>query len=158
MAVRRVAEGWPAAEVARFPEVHERTVRRWAAAHAAGGAAALAARPHPGPKPRLTAEQEAEVLSWFARSPMDPEFGFPTELWTAGRAAGLVRRRFGVTYHPAYLLRWLRARGVTPQVVRRRPRRHDADEMARWAREEWPRVLKKRPTPRPAGSRRPGSS
>ena len=152
LAVRRVSEGRPAAEVARFLGVHERTVRGWVKRHEAGGAAALAPKRHPGPAPRLTAAQEAEVLSWLARSPADPAFGFATELWTAGRVAGLVRQRFGVRYHPGSMLRWLRARGVTPQVVRRRPRRHDAAEQARWARAEWPRILKKRPGTRPAGS------
>lgn len=157
LAVRRVSEGRPAVEVARFLGVHERTVRGWCRRHEAGGEAALAPKPHPGPAPRLTPGQEAEVLSWFARSPAEPEFGFPTELWTAGRAAGLIRDRFGVRYHPGHLLRWLRKRGVTPQVVRRRPRERDDAEAARWAREEWPRLLKKRPSTRPAGSP-PGSS
>jgi transposase len=152
LAVRRVADGHPAAAVARFLEVHERTVRGWCGRHAAGGAAALAAKPHAGPTPRLTPAQEAEVLSWVGRNPTEPEFGFPTEAWTADRVAGLIRRRFGVTYRPAYVLRWLRRRGVTPQAVRRRPRGHDAGEQARWAAEEWPRILKKRPSPRPAAS------
>jgi transposase len=152
LAARRVSEGRPAAEVARVLGVNERTVRGWVKQYEAGGAAALAAKRHPGPKPRLTPEQEAEVLSWFSRNPAEPAFGFPTELWTAGRAAGLVRERFGVRLHPGSLLRWLRKRGITAQVVRRRPRRHDPAEQARWAREDWPRILKKRPSTRPAGS------
>jgi transposase len=152
LAVRRVAEGRPAAEVARFLGVHERTVRRWVKRHEAGGAAALAAKPHPGPGLRLTPEREAEVLSWLTRNPADPQFGFPTELWTAARVAGLVRERFGVRYHPGSMLRWLRARGVTPQAVRRRPRERDDAGAARWARQEWPRILKKRPSTRPASS------
>jgi transposase len=142
LAVRRVREGCPAAEVARFLEVHERTVRRWAGHFERGGEAALAAKPHPGPRPRLTAQQEVEILSWFPRNPTDPAFGFATELWTAPRAAALIRRHWGVSLSPSYLLRWLKKRGVTPQMVQKRPRGHNEQEMRRWQREEWPRILK----------------
>lgn len=146
LAVKRVAEGKSAAEVARFLGVNERTVRGWYNRYLAGGAAALAPKPRPARTSRLTAEQESAVLGWLGQNPADPAFGFPTELWTGARVADLIRRRFGVRYHPGALLRWLRARGVTPQMVRRRPRGHDADQMRRWVAEEWPRILKKRPS------------
>lgn len=142
LAVRRVLEGRPATEVARFLEVNERTVRGWVRLYETSGAQALAARPHPGPKPRLTPEQQAEVLSWFGQNPTDPAFGFPTELWTGARASKLIRERFGVKLHPRYLTRWLRRHGITSQRVRRRPRGHNPQEMQRWALEEWPRILK----------------
>ena len=145
----RVLEGRPAAEVARFLGVHERTVRGWVKRHQAEGDDGLAAKPHRGPRPKLTEQQEAEILSWFARNPAEAEFGFPTELWTGVRAARLIEQRMSVKMNPNYLIKWLRDRGITSQMVRRRPRGHNEDEMARWLREEWPRILKKRPRPRP---------
>ncbi len=48
LAVRRVLEGRPAAEVARFLEVHERTVRKWVSRAVAWGGSegvGLAAKP-----------------------------------------------------------------------------------------------------------------
>lgn len=148
--MRRVAEGRTALEVARFLGVHERTVRGWYNRYLQGGEAALAAKPRPAsPRSKLTAQQEAQVLGWLECSPTEEEFGFPTELWTAARVAQRIHQRFGVRYHPGHLLRWLRARGVTPQRVRRRPRGHDAGEMQRWLGEQWPRILKKRPSRRP---------
>ena len=152
LAVRRVLEGRPAAEVARFLGVHERTVRRWVKSHEAKGDEGLAARPQPGPKPKLTEQQESEILSWFSRNPTEVEFGFPTELWTGVRAAKLIEQRMKVKMNPNYLIKWLRDRGITSQMVRRRPRGHKPDEMARWQREEWPRILKKRPKMRPRSS------
>jgi transposase len=146
LAVKRVREGRSCAEVARFFGVNERTVRGWYTDSEKGGDAALAAKPRPKGRSRLTAEQEAEVLGWLVKSPSGEEFGFSTELWTAGRVADLVRKRFGVKYSSGYLPRWLRARGVTPQMVRRRPRGHDPVAMKLWADEEWPRILKKRPS------------
>jgi transposase len=148
LAVTRVSEGKSAVEVADFLDVNERTVRQWYNDFLAGGLAALAPKPPPTRASRLTPQQEAEVLSWLTQNPTDPAFGFPTELWTAARVAGLIKDRFDVNYHPGSVLRWLRQRGVTPQVVRRRPRNHDAAEMQRWAQEEWQRILKKRPSRR----------
>jgi transposase len=142
--VQRVLEGRPAAEVARFFHVHERTVRGWVRRYQDLGAEGLAAKPRPEPQRKLNAGQEAEVLSWFARSPTDGEFGFPTELWTGARGAMLIYDRFGVKMNANYLVKWLRDRGITSQMVRRRPRGHNPQEMARWKREEWPRILKKR--------------
>lgn len=146
-------EGRPAAEVARLLEVHERTVRRWVKSYEAGGGdLGLAARPHPGRGPKLDAQQAAQVLAWVSKNPTDAEFGFPTELWTGPRVAQLIERRLGVRMNANYLIKWLRDRGVTSQAVRRRPRGHNPVEMARWQREDWPRILKKRPRPRPGSS------
>lgn len=150
LAVQRVLEGRPAAEVARFLGLHERTVRGWVKNYQAQGAQGLAAKPHCGPKPKLTAEQEAEILSWIARNPTEVEFGFPTELWTGVRVANLIEQRMNVKMNPNYMIKWLRDRGITSQMVRRRPRGHNPDEMERWRREQWPRILKKRPNTLPA--------
>jgi transposase len=135
-----------AAEVARFLGLNERTVRRWVKSYEAHGEQGLTAKPHPKREGKLTAEQEAEVLSWFSRNPTEEEFGFPTELWTGPRVAKLIEQRMNVRMNPNYLIKWLRDRGITPQAVRRRPRGHNEQEMARWQREEWPRILKKRPS------------
>jgi transposase len=153
LAVKRVREGRSCAEVARFLDVNERTVRDWYNQFLQGGEAALLAKPRPSGISRLDPDQEAQVLGWLVKSPTDEEFGFPTELWTAPRVAELIRKRFGVTYSSGYLLRWLAARGVTPQMVRRRPRNHNPQEMKRWADEEWPRILKKRSSRRHTSSR-----
>jgi transposase len=152
LAVRRVLEGRPAAEVARLLEVHERTVRRWVKSYEAQGDEGLAAKPQPGRPPKLDAQQAAQVLAWVSRSPTEAEFGFPTELWTGPRVAELIERRLRVRMNANYLVGWLRDRGVTSQAVRRRPRGHNPVEMARWQREEWPRILKKRPKPRRGSS------
>jgi transposase len=140
LAVRRVREGQSAAAVARFLEVNERSVRRWVERWQRGGPAALAAKAHPGPKPRLNPQQQAQVLAWLEHNPTEPGFDFATELWTAPRVAGLIRQRLGVKLSPSYLLRWLRRRGITPQMVRRRPRGHDPGQMQQWREQRWPLI------------------
>ena len=142
LAVRRVRGGETAVAVARFLEVHERTVRGWVRRDELEGATGLAARKHAGPRRRLSEEQQSEVLSWFKQNPTDPAFGFSTELWTGARVAKLIRERWGIRLHPGHVLRWLRQCGITSQRVRRRPRGHNPQEMQRWAAEEWPRIVK----------------
>src|SRR3954452_16827493 len=88
LAVQRVGEGWTRKDVAAFLGVHPETVAEWVRAHAAGGDAALAAKPHPGRKPFLTPGQEKRVLGWLAAPPT--KHGFRTDLWTARRVADFV--------------------------------------------------------------------
>jgi transposase len=150
LAVRKVSEGWPAADVADFLGVHVETVRKWVRAHRAGGDDALAGTPHPGRKPFLTPEQEEEALGWLTRKPT--EFGFRTDLWTAARVAQLIRERFGVAYHPNYLREWLTRRRHTPQKPARRAKQRDPVAIDRWLADEYPAVQKKSPPTTPTSS------
>ena len=137
----RVGEGWSPADTAAFLGVHVETVRKWVRTHKAGGDDGLAGTPHPGRKPFLTPEQEAEALGWLTRKPT--EFGFRTDLWTAARVAQLIEEKFGVSYHPNYLREWLTKRRHTPQKPARRAKQRDSVAIARWTAGEYPAVQKK---------------
>ena len=65
LAVRRLREGYPVAEVAAFLEVDASTVRRWRAAFRGRGARALAAKPVAGRPPKLSRTQEKVVRRWL---------------------------------------------------------------------------------------------
>src|SRR6516162_8472795 len=108
-AVERVRSGLSPAHVAAVLGVHVETVRLWVRTHTAGGATALAGKPHPGRRSFLTKAQQARVLRWLADPPT--AHGFRTDLWTAGRVAELIERKFGVAFHPGYLREWLSKRG-----------------------------------------------
>jgi transposase len=116
-------------------------VRKWVRAYRAGGDDALAGTPHPGRTPFLTAEQQAEALGWLTRKPT--EFGFRTDLWTAARVAQLIRKEFGVEYHPNYLREWLSRRQHTPQKPARRAKQRDPVAIDRWLAGEYPATQKK---------------
>ncbi len=141
LAVRRVTEGWTQSKVAAFLGVHPRTVAAWCARHRCDPVHGLDAKPHPGQKPRLTQEQEDIVLSWFSRSATD--FGFPNELWTAGRVAQLIQQQFGVRFHPHYVCAWLAQRRITPQKPERQARERDPAKIAHWLAHDWVEVKKK---------------
>ena len=150
LAVQRVADGWTRAEVAAFLGVHRETVAEWVRVHEADGDKALAAKPHPGRTPFLTADQEKQVLGWLADPPT--KHGFSTDLWTAKRVAELILKKLEVRFHPHYLREWLTKRNYTPQTPARRAKQRDPDEIDRWLKEDWPRIKKK------SGGRRPTSS
>src|SRR5262245_24488592 len=142
VAVRKLHEGWPQVQVADFLGVHPVTVAKWAARHRQHGDVGLAARPTSGRPRLLTPGQERSVLRWLADRPT--AHGFRTDLWTARRVADLIRRRFGVAFHPDYLRAWLRQRGYSPQKPSRRAKQRKQGVIDRWLAEDWPRIQKKR--------------
>ena len=141
LAVQKVNGGWTQAAVADFLGVHPVTVNKWVRAHRAAGDGGLAGKPHPGRTPFLTPDQQRRVLGWLADKPT--AHGFRTDLWTARRVAELIRRRFGVAYHPHSLREWLANRGHSPQKPAKRARERDPVAVDRWLAEEWPAILKK---------------
>ena len=150
LAVRQVLAGQTQAAVAEVLGVHPVTVAKWVAHHRAGGDAGLAAKPTPGRPRFLTPEQDHQVRGWLADKPT--AHGFPTDLWTARRVADLIRRRFGVAFHPNYLREWLTRRGYSPQRPARKARQRDDAAIAAWVATDWPRIQKKRPPPGPTSS------
>lgn len=145
LAVQRVTDGWSRKDVAAFLGVHPETVAGWVRAHKAGGDKGLAAKPHPGRTPFLTAAQEKQVLGWLADKPT--AHGFRTDLWTARRVADLIRTKLNVAFHPHYLREWLSKRNYTPQKPARRAKQRSPEAIDRWLKDDWPRIQKKsRPT------------
>src|SRR5262245_42071775 len=117
-AVERVRQGEQPSVVARGLGVRRSTLYRWRKA-AERGPEALAAKPPSGPKPRLSDAQLHELERLLQQGA--DHHGWPNRLWTTGRVAQLIRRHFGVTYHPDHVGRFLRRRlGWTPQKPRRR--------------------------------------
>lgn len=146
IAVEKFREGWTQAAIADFLDVHPVTVAKWMARHRQHGDAGLAAKPTPGRPRFLTPDQERQVLGWLADKPT--AHGFGTDLWTARRVANVIQRRFGVQYHPDYLRAWLRQRGYSPQKPRRRAKQKKQPVIDQWVADDWPRIQKKRPTPK----------
>ncbi len=142
LGVSHVLAGYRQRAVAKFLGVHPSSVCRWMKAFRRGGDAALAGHDPSGRPRKLNGTQERQVLGWFRRSPKS--FGFPTELWTAKRVALMIYRKWKIKFHPRYLNQWLAERRITPQKPRFQARERDEDEVARWLREEWPRIKKAR--------------
>jgi transposase len=149
-AVRAVLAGQPQITVARSLGVHSVTVAKWMARHRREGEAGLAPRPTPGRPRFLTPDQDQQVRVWLSQKPTT--HGFSTDLWTARRVAELIRRRFGIAFHPNYLRAWLTQRGYSPQRPARRARQRNEANITHWVANDWPRIQKKRVTPKPTSS------
>ena len=150
LAVGRVAAGRTPADVADFLGVDPETVRRWVRSRRAAGEGGLAAEPHPGRRPFLTPEQDAEVLGWLTRRPT--EFGFRTDLWTAARVAQLIREKLGVEFHPGHLREWLTRREHSPQKPAQPARQRDPKAVGAWPAGGYPAAQKKPRRTTPASS------
>lgn len=127
-------------EVAKIVRSSVSSVKRWKDALDKNGEEALQAKPHPGRQPRLSARQKERLLKALARGAS--KAGFATDLWTCPRVAEMIRRLFGVSYHVDYVGTLLHKLGWSPQKPEQRARERDEEAIARWRREDWPRLKK----------------
>ena len=134
-------EGWTGAAIAQALAVTPGAVSQWLKKAREGGAAALQVRIPPGAPPKLTAAQRAELPRLLAHGA--EAYGFLGDVWTTKRVAALIRREFGVSYHPAHVSRLLRACGWTVQKPVFRATQRDEAAIAAWTAERWPALLAK---------------
>jgi transposase len=133
-------EGWSQQRIAEALGVSKGAVSQWMKRGREGGVEALKRRPAPGARPRLSQEQRAklpELLERGARA-----HGFRGEVWTCERVAEVIRREFGVSYHPAHVSRMVRALGLSLQKPSRRADQRDEEAIERWKDERWPSLKK----------------
>jgi putative transposase len=143
---RRLAAGrllragrYSQAEIARQFGVSRAAVSHWARRLRGGpGLASLRARPRSGRPPRLSLAQGRQVLARLAAGARAA--GFDTERWTLRRIAVLLRREFGVRYHPHSLSALLRAWGWSPQRPATQARERDERAVTAWRQRLWPRL------------------
>jgi transposase len=140
------------AAIARHLGVSRASVCRWAAVLQEQGRRGLRARPRTGRPPRLDARAWSRLGRLLAKGAAAADFG--TERWTLKRIAALIRREFGVRYHPRYLERPLKAHDFSVQRPATRAKERDERAIAAWPRREWV-ALKKEGPPRGAHTRLP---
>src|SRR6516165_10911430 len=131
------------AEIARQLGVSRMAVSRWARQlrDRPRGLAGLKNRPRSGRPPRLAPQQWHELLKILEAGAI--RSGLQTERWTLPRIRDVIARRWGVTYHPAYLSVKLRDLGWSVQVPEVRARERDEEVIRAWIEHDWPRIKKK---------------
>jgi transposase len=140
IAARLLMEDVTLADIARCVDASVSSVSRWKRALKAGGPAALAAKPHPGPTPKLADSQKDNLFEILLRGPLAA--GYFTDLWTCARVQQVIEEKFGVTYHVDHVGRLLHSLGFSPQLPRRRARERDEEAIKHWRRCDWPRIKK----------------
>jgi transposase len=145
-AIALLDQGYRPSQVARMVGVTPGAISQWTKRYERDGPSALKAKPHPGPAPRLTANQCQQLGRLLLRGPA--WHGYPTDLWTLSRVSEVIRKRFGVQYDLSAVWRVLRRIDWSCQKPERRARERDDEAIARWRSQRWPRI-KKREAMRP---------
>jgi len=109
-AVRLVRSGTSQTDVAAAFGVHPSTVSRWWRLARTGGANALARRPVSGRPPKLPPKELRRLATLLGQQPS--QYGLQGHRWTLALVAELIRRTFGVTYHPSHVWRLVHDRGI----------------------------------------------
>jgi transposase len=136
-------QGWPVGQIAAALGVTHGAVSQWLARAQQGGEAALHDRKRPGRVPRLTPEQQGKVPSLLARG--TAAWGFRGDRWTRARVGAVIRREFGVSYHPAHVSRLLARWGWSLQKPQRQAIQRDEAAIREWREQRLPEIEKRGP-------------
>ena len=150
LALALVLDGASREEAARHAGMDRQTLRDWVHRYNAEGLPGLSDRRRPGPRPRLSPEQEAELVTAVEQGP-DPERDGVVR-WRRVDLQALIEARFAVRLHERSVGKVLRRLGFARLSVR--PRHPKADEAAQDAfKKASPRWCGRRCPSTPAASR-----
>src|SRR5579859_6787435 len=143
-------QGWQQKDIATALGVSEGAVSQWLKRGREQGVEALNAHPPKGVKPRLSAEQKAQLPALLAKGA--EAYGFRGDVWTASRVAEVIAGTFGVRYHRDHVGRLLREAGWSrQQPIERATQRNEAAIQQR-SEQRWPAIKKKPSRTRPPSS------
>lgn len=133
--------GWSGKAVADALGVTAGAVSQWLKRARAGGREALKSHPPPGPARKLTDAQRTALPGVLAKGA--EAYDFIGDVWTTKRIAMVIKRVFGVSYHPAHISRLMREIGWTVQKPIRRASQRDEATIATWRDQTWPALSAK---------------
>jgi transposase len=134
-------KGWQQKDIAEALGVTPGAVSQWLKRGKEAGPEALRSRRGGGPKPRLSEDQLTELRTHLTQGA--EHFGFRGDVWTQPRVAKLIKRVFGVSYHPGHVGRILKQLGWSRQKpITRASQRHEV-AIERWRTEKWLELEKK---------------
>lgn len=142
-AMKLLEEGLSLNETGRRLGCAPISVKRWRDARARRGDDALLPLTVPGRPAKLTARHKRRLVKILLQGAI--KSGYRTEIWTTARIAEIIAKNFGVSYHRDHIGRLMASLGWSWQKPSKRALQRDEERIAKWKREEWPRVKK---TPR----------
>jgi transposase len=138
-AVERFVAGERPRQIAPALGVSYEAVRRWYHRWCDGDADVLTGKPRGRPA-RLTGAQLERLQQELLRGPT--AHGYRTELWTLQRIAAVIKKQFGVSYHPSHVFKVLQALNWSCQKPERRAKERNEARIQQWLAEDWPRLKK----------------
>ena len=134
-------QGWKQTEIADALGVSEGAVSQWMKRTREEGVQALRHKPPPGAPPRLSEDERARRLPELVAQGAEAH-GFRGDVWTCERVALVIRREFGVSYHPAHVSRLLKKLRLSLQKPERRADQRDEEAIDNWKEKKWPALKK----------------
>src|SRR5919107_1235281 len=134
--------GWKQTQIADALGVSEGAVSQWMKRAREEGVQALRHKPPPGAPSRLSEDERAKLPELVAQGA--EAHGFKGEVWTCERVAVVIRREFGVSYHPAHVSRLLAKLRLSLQKPQRLADQRDEDAIEHWKEKKWPSLKKGR--------------
>jgi transposase len=135
-------QGWKQTHIAQALGVSEGAVSQWMKRAREKGVQALRHKPPPGAPPRLSEDERARLPELLAQGAQ--AHGFRGDVWTCERVAIVIRKEFGVSYHPAHVSRLLKALRQSLQKPQRRAEQRDEEAIENWKEKKWPSLKKGR--------------
>jgi transposase len=133
--------GWLQIKIAEALGVTQGAVSQWLKRAREKGVEALRRGKAKGARPKLTAEQKAQIPQLLARGAS--AWGFRGEVWTCERIVEVIQREFKVRYSPEQVGRILKELKWSCQKPERRSRQRDEQAIQKWRDEKWPEIKKK---------------
>ena len=106
LAIAMVLDSHSRDAAAQACAMDRQTLCDWVHRYNESGVHGLADRPHPGPQPRLTGEQEAEVAGWVEQGPDLETHGVVR--WRRVDLRERIAERFGISFHKRSIGKLLR--------------------------------------------------
>ena len=100
------------------------------------------AKPHPGPKPRLSNAQKRRLVLRLKKGALAA--GYDSDLWTCRRVRDLIGKTEGVWYDFNHVGRILHTLGFSVQKPQARARERDEEAIERRRKRDGPRIKKTR--------------
>ena len=116
-------------------------VKNWRKQHQQQGEEGLKSQEVPGRPTKLNERQRKKLVDILLRGAV--KNGYATELWTTRRIAEVIKRHFGVEYHPNHVWRILIGLGWSCQKPENKAREQNAQEVEKWKKYRWPHIKKR---------------
>ena len=134
-------KGWTQQRIAEALGVTQGAVSQWVKKAEEGGLETLRNGKRPGAPSRLTPSQRSEIPELLSKGA--ESYGFRGEIWTCERVSDVIRRHYGVSYHPSHVSRILRSLRWSLQKPKRIAKQRKENEIQEWREEKWPQIRKK---------------
>jgi transposase len=133
-------QGCKHTEIADALGVTQGAVSQWMKRARQEGVQALRHKPPPGAPPRLSEDERAKLPKLLAQGAQ--AHGFRGDVWTCERVAIVIRREFGLSYHPAHVSRLLKKLRLSLQKPKRLADQRDEEAIEHWKDKKWPSLKK----------------